>query len=220
MVAVAATEKVECVFNVQQQMLQKLDSTEGCIQNISYVLGLQLDMEITSIVPAHLPSTPGAELRGSTSLPPSTSTPGPVTSADTSIPPTAPPTELRTPASNATPQDGASTDLPTVRQSKEETLIPPSEVVAKYPRMRGDCRMGEVAVKLAQEYFFGNDLMRQSTVLGFKEFPALPEDGVQALKQTILSVCPDYHCNPHGFEGLWKRCVDAFNHTCSKLRKY
>ena len=139
--AVAVAEKVECMFNVQQQMLQKLDSNEGCIRNISYVLGLQLDMEITSSVPAHLPSTPGADPRGSTSLPPSTSTPGPVTSADTSIPPTAPPTELCTPASNATPQDGASTDLLTVRQSKEEKLIPPSEVVAKYPRLRGDCRM-------------------------------------------------------------------------------
>ena len=58
-------------------------------------------------------------------------------------------------------------------------------------------------MKLARESFFGKDLMRQSTVLGFKEFPALPEDGVQALKQTILSVCPDYHCNPHGFEGKY-----------------
>ena len=182
----AVAEKVECMFNVQQQMLQKLDSIEGCIRNVSYVLGLQLDMEITSGVPAHLPSTPGADPRGSTSLPPSTSTPGPVTSADTSIPPTAPPTELCTPASSATPQDGASTDLPTVRQSREEKLIPPSEVVAKYPHLRGDCRMGELAVKLAQESFFGKDLMHQSTVLGFQEFPALPEDGVQALKQTIL----------------------------------
>ena len=79
--------------------------------------------------------------------------------------------------------------------------------------------MGELPAKLAQESFFGKDLMWKSTVMGFKDFPALPADSVNTLKQTILSVCPHYQCNRHGCEGIWKKCVDAINHACSKLRK-
>ena len=41
-------------------------------------------------------------------------------------------------------------------------------------------------------------------MMEFKDFPPLPTDHVQALKDTILLVCPAYHCNPHGFEGVWK----------------
>ena len=79
--------------------------------------------------------------------------------------------------------------------------------------------MGELAAKLAWESFFGKDLMQKSTVMGFKDFPPLPADSVNTLKQTTLSVCPHYQCNRHGFEGIWKKCVDAINHACSKLRK-
>ena len=79
--------------------------------------------------------------------------------------------------------------------------------------------MGELATKLARESFFGKELMRTSTVMGFKDLQALPADRVHALKETIMSVCPDYHSNPHGFEGVWRKCIDAINHACSKLRK-
>ena len=45
--------------------------------------------------------------------------------------------------------------------------------------------MGELAAKFARESFFGKELMAQCTVMGYKEFPILPADGVQALKETI-----------------------------------
>ena len=79
--------------------------------------------------------------------------------------------------------------------------------------------MGELATKLARESYFEKELMRSSTVMGFKDLQALSADRVHALKETIMSVCPDYHSNPHGFEAVWRKCIDSINHACSKLRK-
>ena len=92
---------------------------------------------------------------------------------------------------------------PTIGQSKQK-LLPTSEIVTKYPYLREDSNTGELAATLARESFFGKELMRWSTVLGFKDYPPLPADGVQALKQTILSVCPEYQQNPRAFESLWR----------------
>ena len=219
-------EKVEEMFYMQQQMLQHLQSIDGQIKNVLRVLGQQRQRDIYSAIPQNQFSTSGLYTLPGTSIPaPEPLTPTGVCVSD---PPTMPTQGMLTSggsltlpaASNHTSEANAMlpADSLTVGKSKEN-LITPSEVITKYPRLRGDGKMGELATKLARECFFGKELMRQSTVLGFKDFPALPADDVKALKKTILSVCPEYHCNPHGFESLWKKCVDAINHACSKLRK-
>lgn len=125
-----------------------------------------------------------------------------------------------TPPNSQSPIPPTNSYPPPASDSQDkEKLLPPSEVIEKYSRLRGDCKMGELASKLARESFFGKKVMRRSTVMGHKEYPALPADRLNALKQTILSVCPDYHCNPHGFESIWRKCIDSLNHACSKLRK-
>ena len=92
-------------------------------------------------------------------------------------------------------------------------------MIARYPKLRGNNKMGELAAKLARECFFGKELMSRSTVMGFKEYPPLPADRVQALKETIRSVSPQYQLDPVGFEAMWKKYIDSINHACSKLRK-
>ena len=109
--------------------------------------------------------------------------------------------------------------LPSIGKTLNASVFATEKVLAKYPHLRGESRMGELAAKLARESFFGKDLMQKSMVMGFKDFPPLPTDSVNTLKQTILSVCPHYQCNRQGFEGIWKKCVDAINHACSKLQK-
>ena len=64
--------------------------------------------------------------------------------------------------------------------------------------------MGELASKLACESFFGKELMAKRTVMGVKDYPSLPIEGLRALKETIRSISPDYQCNPVGFEAVWK----------------
>ena len=38
--------------------------------------------------------------------------------------------------------------------------------------------------------------MSKCTVKGFKEYPSLPMEGLQALKETIKSLSPDFEHNP------------------------
>ena len=208
--------------NVQQQMLQLLQNIDSQFRNVLYVLEQQPQRDSPSCIQ---PSTPGLSTQTCNSGPtPASLTPTSICAATsptmpTQITVTSGSISTLPAASNPTPSNAALEVDPLMDGISKEKLLPPSVVINKYPRLRGDSKMGELAAKLARECFFGKDLMRQSTVMGFKDFPALPANGVQALKQTILSVCPDYHCNPHGFESVWRKCIDAFNHACSKLRK-
>lgn len=213
------------MFRVQQQILQQLNSINNQLETISFILGLELNQGMTSRIPQNLHTSASTP---SVSIPPQTTpTPDPLNQA-TTIPPQSIPTPGSLSQTTTTPLQSTprcpgpltpgSNHIEAATQPKD-ILLTPSEVISKYTRLRGDSKMGELASKLARESFFGKELMRRSTVMGFKDFPPLPSDRVQTLKDTILSLCPAYQCNPHGFEGVWKKCVDAINHSCSKLRK-
>ena len=77
--------------------------------------------------------------------------------------------------------------------------------------------MGELPAKLAHRSFGGKEVMSNCTVMGLKEYPSLPVEEVQALKEIIGSLSPEYQCNPISFESVWKKCIDSINHACSKL---
>ena len=67
-------------------------------------------------------------------------------------------------------------------------FIDPDEVIQKYPKLQGGSisLAGRLAVRLAVESYFGDDLLKQSIVYGVKDCKALPEDKVQALKKKLL----------------------------------
>ena len=79
--------------------------------------------------------------------------------------------------------------------------------------------MGQMAVKLAREAYFGEQIMLKCTVYGSTNLESLPIEKVLQLKCNILLLLPEYACNPHMFEPIWRKCVDAINHACCKLRK-
>ena len=74
-------------------------------------------------------------------------------------------------------------------------------------------------MKLARYSFFGTDLMKISSVYGCKGQQPLPAEKVVAIKALIASLLPQYAATPYMFEAVWKKCVGAINHACSKLRK-
>ena len=201
------------LLHQQQQIMQHVEIINARVRNISHTLGLHINMDQLSSIPGLHPQ-------------PYTSSPRPLTPANVSPSPASACPSIPTPTpctliQSVTPANQRPVSKsPSVEKSNQKVL-PPSEVVTKSPPLWGDCKIEELAAKLARESFFGKELMHQSTVMGFKDFPALPVDGIQALKQTILSVCPEHQQNPHGFESAWRRCirVDAINHACSKRRK-
>lgn len=79
--------------------------------------------------------------------------------------------------------------------------------------------IGKLAVKLARESFFGTDVLAKCTVMGCRDFPALPVNELNELKQLIFSMFPTYWNTPIEFESkVWCSCVTSIGQLCKRLR--
>ena len=56
----------------------------------------------------------------------------------------------------------------------KEKLKTPALVIQQYPKLRGEGKAGTLAVKLAREAFFGDDVLVQCTPGGSRDLLALP----------------------------------------------
>ena len=79
--------------------------------------------------------------------------------------------------------------------------------------------MGALAVALARECYFGEDVMRWGSVGGRGRGTTLPHYGIRSIRRVIFSMCPSYHNDTQRFEEIvWRKCKDALNHACNKYR--
>ena len=99
-----------------------------------------------------------------------------------------------------------------------DVLLQPDEVIFKYPRLLTISCAGRLAVRLACESYFGKPMLKNCTVHGQKNYPALPKEKVMELKKKIISVHPQFISTPVEFEPIWTKCVNAINHCASSLR--
>ncbi|KAL5516414.1 hypothetical protein EMCRGX_G001729 [Ephydatia muelleri] len=100
-----------------------------------------------------------------------------------------------------------------------ETLASVTSTLSKYEKLQTECRAPTLAVKLAKESLFGDQVMKQCTVMGAKTQPALPLKELNELKSIIFGLFPKYRNSPFQFETLWMKCVDALGHACRRLRR-
>ena len=101
----------------------------------------------------------------------------------------------------------------------KSSLMPPEDVVRKYPKLKGESKAGKLAVKLAKEAFFGDKILIQCTVSGCRDLPALPVQELTELKQTMLMQFPKFWNSPHEFEQLWTSCCEAIGQAAKALRR-
>ena len=100
---------------------------------------------------------------------------------------------------------------------KKENLLSSDIVIKKYPKLRHS--FGQLAVKLAKESFFGEDVLIRCTVMGCRTFPSLPLQELNQLKQTIFSLYSMFWSNPSEFESkVWSQCVNSVDQLCKRLR--
>ena len=97
-------------------------------------------------------------------------------------------------------------------------LIPISAVLAKHPKLRCESKVATLAVKLAREALFGDDVLSRCTVSGERAYPGLPVDKVNELKAAIFQQFPQYWTTKHEFEPLWKSCMESVGQACKRLR--
>ena len=110
------------------------------------------------------------------------------------------------------------TDALPSEEVPKDKLATPQAVLQKYRKLRGDALAGSLAVKLAREAYFGQDVMRKCTVRGSRGLPGLPSTELCQLKQTIFSVFPQYWPNPVEFEPVWVKCSAAIGQACKAIR--
>ena len=101
---------------------------------------------------------------------------------------------------------------------RKNCLKNPEDVIRKYPKLRSESKAGKLAVKLAQEAYFGEDVLLRCTVNGFREHPALPIAELIELKQMMLMQFPKYWNSVQEFESLWLICSDAIGQAAKGLR--
>ena len=98
-------------------------------------------------------------------------------------------------------------------------LVSVETVMEKYPKLKTIGNSGALAVKLARESVFGEEVLVQCTVFGARDLPDLPTEELGQLKQALFAQFPQFWGNPVHFEPVWGKCVDSINQCCKRLRR-
>ena len=101
---------------------------------------------------------------------------------------------------------------------QKDKLATIEDVLEKYPQLRGESKAGSLACKLAKEAIFGKEVLKLCTPSGNRELPALPYDELFELKKAMFMQFPQYWRSPPEFEPVWKRCLDAIQQACKRMR--
>ena len=82
------------------------------------------------------------------------------------------------------------------------SLLQPTTVFQKYPNLLCKSKLETLAVKLAREAFFGDQVLMKCTVAGKRDYPALPPEELRQLKHALYMRFPQYWQTPQEFEVL------------------
>ena len=98
-------------------------------------------------------------------------------------------------------------------------LSNPDSIIEKYRVYRVESRTPTLAQKLAQESYFGENVLKRCTVMGYRDKPALPWEELNNLMQKVFGLLPQYWNNPIDFESTWEKCVVSIGQLCKRAGK-
>ena len=101
----------------------------------------------------------------------------------------------------------------------KEKLKTIAETLQKYASLRTESKIGVLAIKLAREAIFGDDLLRKCTPRGWNDMPALPQAELNLLKCTLYEQFPRFWTCPEAYEKTWAIAQEAIAQACKRLRK-
>ena len=116
------------------------------------------------------------------------------------------------------PKFGPTKSLPSSSIDKTQ-LKSPQDVLNENSHLASQVgKMTTLAVVLAREAFFGDQVMGQCTAKGHGDRPALPHQELMELKDVIKGAYPQYWNSPHAFESQWNKCTDQISQACKRAR--
>ena len=203
----ALDARLQAVESNQQMILQKLSFLEQfMIPQQWYPYGQSQQQSYPPVTSTSQPLLHSAPFTPTTlcSQPPPSAPTTPTNSVQQSV--------ANTPTRKPLPVKAASNALPS-SEIKRSKLMSVPDLLLKYPKLRGDSKAGTLAVKLAREALFGDDVLIRCTTFGNREHPALPV-------AELFQLFPQYWPNPLEFEPLWRTCGEAVGQACKRLRSH
>ena len=105
---------------------------------------------------------------------------------------------------------------PGLQESLSDDQIPknlssPEQILCKYQhKLLPHGKIGELAVKLAKEAYFGEAVMKKCTVMGHRDRPGLPTKTLTQLKRFLFNLTTYIDCwaDPALFECHWAGAHD------------
>eukprot|EP00731_Ephydatia_muelleri_P022078 Em0014g669a len=82
-------------------------------------------------------------------------------------------------------------------------------VLEQHHRLKGEKNAGSLAIKLAKDALFGDEVLKLCTPMGNRSLPALSTKELQQRKAIIYQQFPQYANSPSEFEELWQTCIIA-----------
>ena len=101
---------------------------------------------------------------------------------------------------------------------QKKYLRSPEFVLEKYSHLKGRAKAGLLAVKLAKEAYFAEEVMIRCTVSGKRQLPGLPLTELNQLKQKMFEQFPEFWNNAAEYEDVWAACVTSLNQSCKHVR--
>lgn len=101
---------------------------------------------------------------------------------------------------------------------EKQKLIPVKDVIRKYPKLITESKIGALSCKIAKEALFGTYVMERCTPIGTRHLPGLPYKELTELKKILFQQFPKCARSPVEFESTWKKCLEAVQQACKRLR--
>ena len=87
-------------------------------------------------------------------------------------------------------------------------------MIEKYPKFVYKKKLTRLAVRLAQEAFFGKEIMARCTVGGNGDLHALPKEALSQLKSFLITLSvPRLFTDHMLFESTWKSCLESIGQS-------
>ena len=100
-----------------------------------------------------------------------------------------------------------------------QKLKPAADIIAKFPKLKGESKAPTLAVKLAKLSFFGDEVLVKCTPGGGRNLPGLPITEMNQLKEVMFKRFSQYWWNTGEFEtSVWVPCFNAIGQACKRLR--
>ena len=98
-------------------------------------------------------------------------------------------------------------------------LANPDTIIQKYRAYCVESKISTLAQRLAQDAYFGENVLKRCTVMGYRDKPALPWEELNNLKQKVFGLLPQFWNNPLDYESTWERCVVSIGQLCKRTGK-